>query len=125
MPKVMAKVSITLLVLGFVSGIVATSVILLLPSFSNCTSITFGRTYGGADDDIGTSVHPTYDAGYVMTGATASFGAGWLDVWLVKTNERGDTLWTRTFGGPQIDHWLVGRADSRQRLFGGQRCGLC
>ena len=33
-----------------------------------------------------------------------SFGAGMTDVYLVKTNSFGDTLWTRTYGGSSIDH---------------------
>jgi len=34
---------------------------------------------------------------------THSFGAGGADVWLLRTNASGDTLWTRTYGGPLGD----------------------
>jgi len=57
------------------------------------------RTYGGAGSDYGQSVQQTSDSGYVLAGNTASFGPGNTDVWLIKTNASGDTLWTRTFGG--------------------------
>jgi hypothetical protein len=57
------------------------------------------RTYGGTNEDVGYSVRPTLDSGYVMVGYTASFGAGNQDVYLVKTNAVGDAEWTRTYGG--------------------------
>lgn len=66
------------------------------------------RTYGGPADDLCMSAVQTADGGYMMTGATASFGAGGFDAWLVKTDGSGDTLWTRTFGGPHEDMcWSV------------------
>ena len=61
------------------------------------------RTYGGTNEDEGYSVRQTADGGYVITGYTESFGAEGADVWLIKTNAQGDTLWTRTFGGPSDD----------------------
>ena len=64
---------------------------------------TWTQTYGGAESDGGNSVLPTYDGGFVVVGSTWSFGAGDLDVYLIKTNETGDIVWTRTFGGPARD----------------------
>jgi hypothetical protein len=61
------------------------------------------RTYGGADFDEFYCLDTTADGGYILSGQTHSFGAGNEDVWLVKTNGSGDTLWTRVFGGSNTD----------------------
>jgi hypothetical protein len=63
----------------------------------------WARTYGGASDDGGYSVQQTTDRGYIIAGYTYSFGNG-IQVYLVKTNASGDTLWTRTYGGAGDDY---------------------
>jgi len=64
---------------------------------------TWTRTYGGNNGDGGHAVQQTADSGYIVAGTTLSFGAGFVDVYLVKTNAFGDTLWTRTYGGTSYD----------------------
>jgi len=61
------------------------------------------RTYGGPSEDFLDEAALTTDGGYVAVGGTMSFGAGAHDVWLIKTDSRGDTSWTRTFGGANDD----------------------
>jgi hypothetical protein len=61
------------------------------------------RTYGGANHDWGASCQQTADSGYIISGGTRSFGAGDVDAYLVKTDASGDTLWTRTYGGANLD----------------------
>lgn len=63
------------------------------------------RTYGGWYFDEGYSVQQTADGGYIVAGSTSSYGSGSYDVYLIKTNTNGDTLWTRTYGG---SNWDVG-----------------
>lgn len=57
------------------------------------------QEYGGAGEDYGISIQPTLDSGYIITGSTSSFGAGGKDLWLVKIDAYGDTMWTKTYGG--------------------------
>lgn len=65
----------------------------------NLSAQTWTKTFGGSSDDAGFSVAQTKDSGYIVTGYTSSFGAGNKDVYLVKTNEDGNCLFLKTFGG--------------------------
>lgn len=56
------------------------------------------RTYGGSSTDRGNSVLQTADDGYIIAGYTYSFGEGFSDVYLIKTDSIGDTLWSKTYG---------------------------
>ncbi|MDD5528755.1 MAG: T9SS type A sorting domain-containing protein [bacterium] len=58
----------------------------------------WSKTYDGIN--VGFSeVQLTTDNGYILTGGTNFYVAGKGDVWLVKTDSLGDTLWTKIFGG--------------------------
>ena len=65
--------------------------------------ILWDRTYGGLGNEKGHSVQQAQDGGYVIAGWTSSFGAGGGDVYLVKTDSSGNTLWEATYGGSNGD----------------------
>jgi hypothetical protein len=72
------------------------------------------KTIGGSNHELGTSIQQTLDDGYIIAGSTGSFGAGLEDGWLIKTNASGDTLWTKTFGGSELDRiWSIQQTDDQ------------
>lgn len=72
------------------------------------------KTYGGNDWDFAYDVIQTFDSGYVFCGETYNNTAGFSDVYVVKTNSFGDTLWTKTVGGSLADRGnaLIQTSDS-------------
>ncbi len=62
------------------------------------------KTYGGAGNDYGQAIVATNDGGAFISGNTTSFGAGSFDLWLLKIDSRGDTLWSKTYGGRGSDY---------------------
>lgn len=59
----------------------------------------WAKTYGGEDWDAPWDVRQTSDGGFVAAGETRSFTEYGLDVYLVRTDADGKTLWARNYGG--------------------------
>lgn len=64
----------------------------------------WNHTYGGTGSDYASSVISTDDDGYLIVGATDSFGKGMFDAWIIKTNSTGDMQWNTTLGGLSDDN---------------------
>lgn len=62
-------------------------------------NVVWQRTYGGFDADQFNYVTAGNDGGFLAFGDTYSQGAGGRDVWLVKTDDAGNVVWTKTIGG--------------------------
>jgi hypothetical protein len=60
--------------------------------------VVWEKTFGGGSWDRGYDVIELSDGGYLVTGQTGSFGAGDSDVYLIKTDADGNTVWTQTYG---------------------------
>lgn len=60
------------------------------------------RTYGLSQSEGVRAIAQTSDSGYVMVGTTTSFSNG-LDMFIIRINSAGDTLWTKAFEGSTLD----------------------
>jgi len=71
----------------------------------------WSRLYGVSGIDEGHSIQQTSDGGYIVVGGGGSYGPYSTlpkDVYLIKINSSGDTLWTRTYGRSYDDQgWSV------------------
>ena len=71
-------------------------------------NIEWSRTYGGTGEDRGRSIIQTGDGGYALIGHTWSFGVGYGDFRLIKTDATGNMQWSKTYGGVNSeDPWSV------------------
>jgi len=62
--------------------------------------ILWEKTYGEEGYEAGRTVFQTSDGGLMISGVTNSLGAGGMDVYLIKVDQDGNELWSKTFGGP-------------------------
>lgn len=90
-----------------ITAILLTSLIHIVSAQAPDTLWT--KTYGTAGNEAVYSIDQTADGGFIMGGAV-NFGSDTSDLWLIRTNSQGDTLWTRTFGGPGEDVCQSGQA---------------
>lgn len=94
-----------LIIISLLRRFISTLILVLLTNSCIRLSpdVVWVKTYGGKSDDHGDYVINCTDGGYFVLGRTFSFGAGYQDIWLLRLNEQGDTLWTKTYGGPDMD----------------------
>ncbi len=73
----------------------------ILVSFDDQGDTLWTRSYGGPYDEQSFSLLTTGDGGYLITGTTNTTEAsnGPFRGFLIKTDEQGDTIWTRAFSG--------------------------
>jgi hypothetical protein len=66
-------------------------------------NVAWQKTYGGSDYDWANSIQQTSDGGYILAGETESFGAGEIDMWVLKLDASGNAAWHKTYGGSDFD----------------------
>ena len=90
--------------------------------FAQAPDTLWTKTFGGINDEVCRRVIQTSDGGFALAGYTQSFGAGDEDMYLVKTDASGDTLWTRTYGSSGSDgcNSIIQTADDGLLLAVGQ-----
>jgi len=105
--------------IGLALSIITSTIYVLIPSGSEDEGITFIETYGSSSHEYGGAVQQTNDGGYIIAGGIdgPSFG---YDVLLIKTDQNGNEIWSRTFGGNDTDGaWSVGQTLDGGYIIGG------
>ena len=68
--------------------------------------VLWDRVFGGPGDECCYSMQLCSDGGILLFGETYSFGSGSSDFWLLRTSSKGDSLWSKTYGGNDSDRGL-------------------
>ena len=61
-------------------------------------NLLWNHTYGGTEIDDAYSLIETYDGGFALAGTTTSYGHGFNNFWLVRTDE---------YGIPEFPSWII------------------
>ena len=77
--------------------------------------LSWAKTYGGSGIEIGNSINPTADGGYIMVGTSGASDAFNTDLYVIKVGTTGNLAWDRRFG---VGSQAVGR-DVKQTSDGG------
>jgi hypothetical protein len=56
------------------------------------------QTFGGAETEYAGDIKQTADIGYIIVGTTESYGSDYNKIWLIKTDEFGNELWSQLYG---------------------------
>jgi hypothetical protein len=65
--------------------------------------IQWEKFYGGGNYEFAEQLIELSDHNLLLCGYTMSYGAGDADIWMLKTTPSGDTIWTKTYGGPKYE----------------------
>ncbi|MCH8330343.1 MAG: hypothetical protein IH946_03020 [Bacteroidetes bacterium] len=76
-------------------------IMFLLPIL--CQAQGWLKSFGGSGIDVGFDIVSYSKDRLMIIGTTTSFGAGGKDIYCVNLKTNGDTIWTKTFGGPLDD----------------------
>lgn len=89
---------LTLLLAALLGNFILVSAQSPLIQWQNC--------YGSSDQEIGTSIQPTADGGYILAGSTSGndgdvsgYHADLKDCWVAKLSSTGAIQWSKTLGG--------------------------
>ncbi len=63
----------------------------------------WNKIFGEDGDETGSSVQQTNDGGYIVVGTIFSNNNTSDDVWLIKTDAEGNSIWSDAIGGPEND----------------------
>lgn len=77
---------------------------ILILKLDSSGDIMWQKTYDESEsDDTVDSVQETSDGGFIVCGATQSFGDMPSGAWIFKLDENGEVVWQKTYGGKSLN----------------------
>ncbi len=76
---------------------------LFLVKFDKSGNILWQKTYGGPDNQKPYQVIRTVDNNIILLAETMFYGSGQYDCLIIKTDQSGNAIWQKTYGGEKID----------------------
>ncbi len=67
-------------------------------------NVIWNKTYGGNENDLGFDAEETSDGGFILCGHYSQADLD-FDHYLIRTNNLGDTLWTKTYDSSPYGDW--------------------
>ena len=77
---------------------------ILIIKTDNLGKVLWSKTYGGKSNEDGIALSETDAGDLIIVGQTESYGEGGQDIYILKLNSLGDTIWTKTIGGNRYDY---------------------
>ena len=90
--------------------------LLLLKFYQNGT-LAWNVTWGGSQDDTGHGLTIDANGSIYCIGETRSFGAGGLDISLIKFNPNGTLAWNITWGGIANEYGMKIEVDKNNSIY--------
>jgi hypothetical protein len=90
-------------IMGGLASVTKTNVDFLAIKTNALGDTLWTKTYGGIGDEESYAMQQTADGGYIFIGIDSSSGIGNYNVFALKTDANGDTLWTKSYGGSNYD----------------------
>lgn len=98
---------------------------LWLAEFDGTGNPVWQKSFGGKRKESGSFVAATADGGFIAVGVAQSFGAGGDDLYLVRTDAAGNSLWEKTYGtaGEESGRHVLAAEDGGFLVVGTARAG--
>lgn len=90
---------------------------IFLVKFNLLTAEVWNKVWGGVGDDIAYGLALDSEEDICITGTTENFGAGDLDIIVIKYNSSGTRLWNTTWGGTNNDYSYDIALNTEDNLF--------
>ena len=101
-------------------GLFITSTIVVAQQKKETITFTKYLKVDEADYNRGVTVVQTADGGYILTGLTNGNRTNAEDAFLIKTDEKGNEIWSKTYGGSGTDNgWAVRQTNDGGYVFVG------